>query len=206
MTTEESLERLERELRRTKKRVHLLSAVFGLGLGAVIVLGTLTVLARGFTFKEVCAKRFVLKGSGGEPGAKLTVDKFGPMLYLYDNNGQFRAVLGVNNDGDPGLRFLDEKGKTRLGIAVWKEGPVLALFDGESNKSRVVLKFDDHGPVLQLGDEKGFIRAALSAPEEGPRLYLSDENGRQRARISVGHSLGTELILWDEDGKRVPIR
>lgn len=206
MTTEERLERVEQGLHRAKKRLHLLLAVVSLGLGAVVVLGALTVRAKGFTFNEVCAKRFVLKGRDGKPGAEMTVDKYGPMLYFYDNRRQFRAVLGVNNDGDPGLRFLDENGKTRVGIAVRKDGPVIVLFDEESNKSRVILKVDDEGPLLQLGDENGLIRAAISAPKEGPRLYLHDENGTKRALISVSKALGTELALWDEDGKKVPIR
>jgi hypothetical protein len=205
MNMEERLENVERDLRHAKFRIHWLLAMIGLCLGVVIVVGAFEILARGLTFKEVCAKRFVLKEKNGKTGAELSVTKYGPMLFLYDEKGKFRAVLGVNKDGDPGLRFLDENGKTRAGISVRKDGPVLVFFDEESNKSRVILKVDDQGPTLELGDEKGFIRAGIAAPKAGPRLFLHDENGNQRARISV-NALGTELALWDEHGKQLPIR
>jgi len=203
MTVEDRLEELEKGLGQARPRAPRVLAVMGIGIGLLAT--ALAILDIGAARKEVRAKAFLLEGERGEVRARLAMTEYGPMFFLYDDHGDFRAVLGVNKDNEPGLRLLDDQGRTRAGLAVRKEGPVLVFFDGQSNKGRVTLKVDEQGPTLQLGDENGFIRAALAAPRDGPRLFLHDENGNNRARIAV-RSSGTELALWDEKGRPQSIR
>lgn len=205
VSVEDRLAELENELKRAKRRGRLGFAALGIGFGLVAAAGALAVLGAAPTFKRVRAKAFILEGERGEVRARLAMTEYGPMFFLFDDQGRFRAVLGVNADNEPGLRLLDDQGRTRAGIAVRKEGPLLVFFDGESNKGRVTLKVDENGPTLQLGDEKGFIRAALAAPSNGPRLFLHDENGKSRALLAV-KTTGTELSLWDEKGERLKLR
>ena len=64
MTTEERLEKVEREL----------AAVYALGVGAVP--------------KTIRAKEFILEDENGKRRAGLRVLKDGPGLYLYDEDGK----------------------------------------------------------------------------------------------------------------------
>ncbi|MBM4284896.1 MAG: hypothetical protein FJ128_06560 [Deltaproteobacteria bacterium] len=52
-----------------------------------------------------------LSGEKSKGAAWLAVDEYGASLKLYDEKGKLRALLNVSKDGEPGLYFLDEKGK-----------------------------------------------------------------------------------------------
>ena len=148
MTTEERLEKLEKELAQ---------------------------LARAAT-EEVIARQFVLVDDKGKTRAVLGMSKTGPSLALYDENGKFRATLNVTEDG-PALGLLDEKGKPRAGLAVTKDGPQLSLFD-ENSKNRAWLAMSKNGPGLILLDENDKPRVGLAMLKDGPKLGLSDEKGK----------------------------
>ena len=134
MTTEERLEKLEKELARAKRRNRRLLAVAGLVVGAVtlawIVAGTANrAEAQGGGVPAVIrANAFVLVDEKGKTRAELSMGEYGPGLLLVDENGKTRATLTVDKDW-PWLALADENGKTRAMLAVGKNGPVLGLLD-----------------------------------------------------------------------------
>jgi hypothetical protein len=101
MTTEERLDKLEREL---------------------------ALLKPGEPESEVRANRFVLEDENGKLRAMLNVTKEGAALVLFDEKGDLRATLGALKGG-PGLDLFDENGEFRAGLNVRQEGPKLGLFD-----------------------------------------------------------------------------
>ena len=106
MTTEERLEKLERELARAKRRNrHLLAfALMAAGLAVVTAawIGTpakVSAETGARAPKVVRATGFVLEDADGEVRATLTAFKEGSALRLFDENTNVRAALGVAKDG-----------------------------------------------------------------------------------------------------------
>ena len=108
MTTEERLEKMERELGRVKE-VLARSRVEG-------------------TAKEIRAKSFVLEDENGKPRARLGITECGPGLMLLDEKGELCAGLSMTETG-PLLALYDENGKGRVVLFVTQDGPHLALHD-----------------------------------------------------------------------------
>ena len=151
------LGRLEREVRREKRRNRWLLAAVGLGLMGVILAWTLantatTAQAQGS--KVIRANQFLLE----------------------DENGKPRASLFLHSDG-PVLALLDENGKPRATLAAAKAGLALSLHD-EMSRTRAALRLDKDGPVVSLACENGTTCLRLSVNKDGPRLVLWDEHGK----------------------------
>ena len=137
MTTEERLEKVERELSGAKRRNRFMWAVVG-AAGVVVVAWAFTRATpvalgqgTGAVSKTLRANAFVLLDEKGQPRAKLAVDEYGPRLLLLDENGEVRAALSAFEDG-PRLTLFDERGvgARRATLAVDKDGePWLVLFD-----------------------------------------------------------------------------
>jgi len=96
---------------------------------------------------------------------------------LEDANGKTRAVLDVDKDGVPGLYLYDDNGTPRAMLGVGNYGSVLAMFD-QNGKNRVSLAVSNDGTSLRLSDDKGKPRARLTVGNDGvPGLALLYENG-----------------------------
>jgi hypothetical protein len=158
MTTEERLERLERDLAGERRRNRWLLTGAGLCLvaGLVWIVGTskATAQAAKIVQDEIRARKFVLE----------------------DENGKTRAGLVAGIDG-PALALFDENGKMRIGMAAFEFGPGLSLSD-ENGKMRILVAALKGMATMNLADENGKPRAKLSVPKEGPDLKLIDENGK----------------------------
>jgi hypothetical protein len=205
MTTEERLEKLERELTAAKccnRRLLTIVALTIGGLGLVWALTKTTSAAYAQEVeavqKVVRANRFVLVDEKGKECAVLRVDKDGPALGLYDESVEPRIVLGVNKDG-PALGLYDENGKPRIGLVVLEKESQLSL-SNEKGKSCVILGLDKDGPRLALSDENGNPRALLSVLKYGPSLAMWDKNRKGRALL-IADEDGPRLDLSDENGK-----
>jgi hypothetical protein len=117
MTTDERLEKLERELSRARTRFRWL--VVGAGLCAMSVaviyaFQQVTLKPRPSATeasKEVRANNFVLEDTNGKPRAVLGLAKKMPLLCLYDEREKPRATLALLADG-PHIVLRDEKGNS----------------------------------------------------------------------------------------------
>ncbi|HUU10816.1 MAG TPA: hypothetical protein VM431_09790 [Phycisphaerae bacterium] len=155
MTTDERLERLERELADLVKTVKWKLAEIKAKLANVGVTGVAYEDEKG----EIRAAGFLI-GS----------------LALRDEKGEVRGILGSRESGSTLLLCGEKKGKANIEMGVLEDGPELVLRD-EANKDRAVLNVDKDGPRLRLRDEKGNVRASLGMTPNGPRLALFDEKG-----------------------------
>ena len=171
MTTEERLEKLERELGRERRRnCRVLASVLVitvLGAAAVVVLmtgGTPTAFAqaRGTVYNVLRARRFVLVDRRGKERAwlKVDVDKGGPALELLDRKGKVRWAFGASR-------------ATTKPFA----GPFLAGVPTKPHKAV-------HANSFVLEDQRGNIYATLAMSNNrkvgGPELTL--RNGKASAR------------------------
>ena len=148
MTTEERLEKLERELARGRRVNQWFLAAIGVIVIAWVLSGVLRSRAAEpqvdkTTVKEVLAKGFAVE----------------------DENGNVRAALGMGEDG-PALRLFDEKGNPCVALFVLKDAPGLVLYD-DSGRDRAVLGVLKDGPWFSLFDENGKERATLGTAKTG---------------------------------------
>ncbi len=158
MTTDERLEKLERELNQAKGRIRWLLAGIGLCLVIVAViwafgLATTTAHASQGALKEIRANSFVLVDANGKPRASLGMDEDGLELRLRYENGNIGAALCLH-DEKMVLSLADKNGKPRAVLGVSQNMPLLCLYD-EKEEPRATLAVLADGPHLVLRDEKG---------------------------------------------------
>ena len=166
MTTEERLEKVEKELMRGRKLNRWLLTGIGIVFVACIVVWafgpkTATAQPAGTAVSEVFARKFVVVDENGKTRAMLYMGRDGPSLTLFDEKGKSRVILEVYQSdvnligvdkNVPRLCLRDEKGNYRAGIWVDKDVPRLGLYD-ENNKTRALMSVLKEGPSLGLYDE-----------------------------------------------------
>lgn len=151
--------------------------------------------------KAFCEKPFRIKDDpAGGCHEAIAAGEF----QLLDKNGHVRAVLGLNDEDEPRLLFLDGNEKPRLSIYVEEGQPGIELADKNEHVRTTLGLDDDSQPSLLLLDEKEKVRASLTLLEdEGPSLDLSDENEVLRASLGLlrGDALPS-LALVDKNCQR----
>ena len=207
MTTEQRIEKLEKQLAATQRR----NRWIGASVGILLVFGCLVMLPeKALTVesnRSIRANEFLLEDADGKIRATLAVFKGGPALVMRDADGKHRIALDVLKDG-PGLIMFDEDGKNRAELNVLKDGPGLLMLD-ENGKRRAELNMVKN-PSLIMFDEDGKKRAVLDVLKDGPSLRLLDEDGTPRATLGTGRTRGKDgrvttypessLRLFDPDG------
>lgn len=161
MTTDERLEKLERELSRARTRFRWLVVGAGLCVMSVAVLyafgqyqTTITSRAtKAGTGKEIRANNFVLVDANSQQRASLGMDEDGVELRLRYGNGNIGAALCLH-DEKMVLSLSDNSGKPRAVLGVTKNMPILCLYD-QREEPRASLVVLTDGPHLMLYDEKG---------------------------------------------------
>lgn len=147
MTDADRLDKLERELRATRRKLRWLLIGTGLIVGAV-ALGGVAAAPSG-------------AAEGDEPSV-VRADK----IVVEDGDGTARAVLGVV-DEHPGLMLNDPTGGTRVILVAGQGASQLTFFDGEGTARAAVGTAGDH-PSLILRDADATPRAGLVAgPDKG---------------------------------------
>lgn len=117
MTTDERLDKLEKELARAKRRNRRLLAVVGLAMGVVAlvwIVGLVGGKAPVRTFSDALRE-------SSAAGTVIRANQF----VLEDQNGKSRAGLGVA-EGSAGLVLTDEDGHLCASLVAGKGGPELA--------------------------------------------------------------------------------
>ena len=166
MTTEERVEKLEKDLARVASALVHRTADGRVGRGLLVICVAIACVLAG----ALAPARTRAQAAGGK-----VVRATG--FVLVDEKGRTRASLLVTEDG-PGLLLQDEKGETRFFLHVGELGPGLTLFD-EKGEGRAFLDVLKRVPGLTLFDEMGKGRALLSVWEDGPELSLYDEKGEE---------------------------
>jgi hypothetical protein len=207
MTTEERLEKLERELTKTKRRnrwllggVGLVLGMFALAWATIGTAGKAQAQATGPAKKVIHANEFILEDENGKVRVVLSARTDGSGLFLYDENSKELVMLAVNKAG-PGLALCDAKGEPRVQLTAEDDGARLILSD-EKGLSGAALGVLKNGPELRLFDDKSKTRAMLGVNKDGPALTLCDENSRPRAVMYVfKDGPGMDLFNFDKDGR-----
>jgi len=159
MTTDERLEKLERELSGARARFRWLVVGAGLCFMSVAVIYAYgqyknTFLPRATeASKELRANNFVLEDANGKPRASLGMDEDGLVLRLKYGNGNIRAALCLHDDKVV-LSLSDNNGKPRAVLGLTQKMSMLCLYD-EREEARATLAVLADGPHLVLRDEKG---------------------------------------------------
>ena len=134
MTTEERVEKLERELARAKRWNRWLLPV-GLTVAGCVAVCAVALRpapareqASDEPVKEIRASKLTLVDENGKWRARLVVDKDWVGLCLYDEKGTQRATLNASNDGE-GLCLNGKNLKLRADLSGAKDRGTLRLYD-----------------------------------------------------------------------------
>jgi len=202
----ESLDRLQREVRRLKVCV--------VSLGALLGVAILAAAARQTTFAELNAERINIVDAAGKPRLVIANAERFPGIIL---NGKtyHRAVHPA------GILFFDGGGSEVGGLAVSDQNPgrVLALAFDNSNADAIGLqnritpdgKDATAGLVINArvpdaldaiaAGEAAKRRVAVQNHNETAEIVLSDPQGRPRLQLRVDVSGEPLIKMLDEQGK-----
>ena len=90
--------------------------------------------------------------------------------------------MAVDQNGEPGLHYYDEKGRYRAGFSVGKGTPALTMHDESGLRLQIglmkLMSTGDEWPTILLMDKKGVERVILALDIEGrPHLALKNAKG-----------------------------
>jgi hypothetical protein len=127
-----------------------------------------------------------------------------------------RIKLAVDQNGEPGLHFYNEKGRYRAGFSVGQGTPALTMRDESGLRLQIglmrLMSTGDEWPTILLMDKKGGERAILALDIGGrPHLALKDAKGNNRVVLRCADLKHTQtgviekrpfssLVLSDEKG------
>ena len=158
MTLEERIQKLELELRHTKRQRRL---TWGFAAAAIMLVVAMlcprgNIAAQGNAAPEIRTRQIVLVDENGKPRCIIAMGKEGPGLAMNDENGEIRSLFKIDTD------------RARL-----------SLYD-EKGEPRAVLDADKNGSGLALYDENGNPLAGLFVGKDGPKMTLFDNKGKEQ--------------------------
>jgi hypothetical protein len=156
-----------------------------------------------FSNQVVFAKEGTKKGEEISPELRVIMAREINLLGL---DRKPRIKLAVDQNGEPGLHFFDEKGRYRAGFSVGKGTPALTMRDRNGLRLQVglmrLMSTGDEWPAILLIDKKGVERAMLTLDIGGrPHLALKDDKGNTRAILGSTTLKHTQTVIG---GKRPP--
>ena len=108
-------------------------------------------------------------------------------LAFYGPDGEFRGVVGADDDGNPVLQFNNRAGVSRLSVTVRDDDGLVTVGDG------------DAGRVL-IGSLSGSPIVGLSDGERTPLLLTLGQQGQPQVRLLNGAGeLGLGLVVGADD-------
>jgi hypothetical protein len=140
-----------------------------------------------------CLVGTILLGAGDRSAPAMTAGEF----RLVDEDGELRAVLSAR-DGAGILEFLDEKGKTRLGVGLRNGLPGLAVYGEKATDALAMVGVAANDtPLLLLGDDHGTTRWKADVTDGHSRMILYDSRNAARLVTDVSDD-ESSLMLMDE--------
>ena len=114
-------------------------------LAAVPLVLLIVIFLRNYYGSSISAEQFVLHDVNGTPRAALVLNEgVEPYLIFFGNDGEDRAVIGVDREGKPLMGLLDSNENTCAAIRLDDhDRPIFALL--EDGVRRLVIQIDDDG-------------------------------------------------------------
>lgn len=200
MQTEQTLEHLQRQVRRLRAL-----AIFNAAAALSAVFAAFLLRGNG---GEVRAHKFSLIDGSGRTHLELSEfqkDRYG--LTLFDSAGRARMALKIEPDGSPRLSLAAESGQALADLLVFREAPRLTFANAAGVDFFSLSLEMDGSSRLSLADQYGRPRAILGASEDGsPSLVMADRYGRPRAELGVSAE-SSSLVLEGRNGAvfRAPV-
>lgn len=106
-------------------------------------------------------------------------------LVIADEEGRPRILIGVMEDGSPGIHLLDTEGKSRAMIMLEPAGAPGILFNDPDGRSRMAFSLaDGENANLNLLDENGRLRLVLgSRPDGSAAIGILDKDGNVTGKL-----------------------
>jgi hypothetical protein len=161
MTTEERIEKMERDYRRLK-----------IGVYCVAAFALLVAFTSGISLDPLTTRGLVIEDDDGNTRAVLGTKEDMVTFDLLDKNGKPRASMAVMEHG-PLVMLNDKNGKVRASMVVAEDDPAVTLRDG-NGKTRTLMTLIEGNPAFNLLDEKGdkvFGHPAGAPARSNPWLY-----------------------------------
>ena len=119
-------------------------------------------------------------------------------LSFYDEAGQVRGILGIEDGGTPVLRLLTTQGQSRVQAFVENEDAFVVVGDEAGNSALFGAVGDT--PMLSLGDGQR-VRARMQlGPDGTPAIGLFDNEARRSMTLETDN-VGAPFITLYEAGR-----
>ena len=178
------LESLERQNRRLKQ----IGAVALAAIAALVLMSQAVprriVEAQTSLQRTVEASEFILRDTNGRERASLELLEGAPMLMIYDESANPRAIVGYGKDA-AFFSLSGADGKVQANLQANSSGSFLALYDADE-KERLGINFLEGYPFVRLVDQEGNPRVAIGAPipgNLGTGLLVVGETGKAKVRV-----------------------
>ncbi len=172
------------------------ASMLGGAVGGVLVGGTAVAQdARVMTVTQVN-----LVDSSGQLRAVLSARDEQRMasISFYDEAGQVRGVMGIDENGTPAIRLMNAQGQRRL--QAFLENEDVFVIAGDETGQSALFGTVGEAPMLNLSDGQR-VRARLQlSPDGAPALGLFDPEG-QRSVTMEADTLGSPFITLYEEGQ-----
>lgn len=179
MTDTERIDKIETELKLTRKINHCLFAVM-LGALAIITVGAASGPEKS---AEIRATKFILEDQAGQERGIFSANEKGAELKLIGTGGKPQCVI-FTDDAGAGLSLADANGKERIGLRA-RANILQLVFSGANEKKLLQLEARDDHPGLVMADAGGMDRIMLKIENTDPVVAITDVNGKQRIRLGM---------------------
>jgi hypothetical protein len=146
---------------------------------------------------------FLCLAAAGPPTAVQERHIDAESLTLRAADGKARAKLFINDEGQPLLSLLDEKGRTQISLSLDTKGAAhFSMGTTDKGIPRLEMSLAEEVAFLKIADKEGHIRTVLGVDADGETsLILADTVG---ARLGVTADDKTDPLLqfWNHDGKQ----
>lgn len=140
----------------------------------------------------------------GEP-VQAQEAKAGPVkgteFQLVDKDGNVRADLSLDEDGEVLFTLIDTEGKGRVQLNSGGERAYMALLD-DKGMVRYIVGQDETTVMQTFADDKGKNRTIQSFKDNGDTIFsFIDADGDALMSLTGGTAAASTLILTDPTGK-----
>ncbi len=160
----------------------------------------------GDTKETVRAKRFQVVDDNGQVRAELGLDQDGdPRLELHDKSGGYRIWMGLTRADEPSLAFVDESGNESLLIEDrWNINLNDATLNfhapiGVDDKVLIDEDYNEFRAVALYGGKGARVTLGLDI-NGNPKLQFRDGNDTCRLAIGIAANGDARISFFDQNG------